>query len=154
MKPEYGSAWKSPIYFFNPAYWARWDSEPRMQITTTTEQTITIDPDLAHSLQVTAATLLDLQMQAKALEQAIDAEKATLLALVQETGQKSFVSGEYRYTLVTPQGGRLSQQSLLSAGVSASQIAKAKELSSKPGNPYAKVSLASDADVIAAASQE
>lgn len=121
-----------------------------MQITTTTEQTISLDPDLAHALQVTAATLLDLQLQAKALEEAIADEKATLLALVQETGQKSFVVGEYRYTLVTPQGGRLSQQALLGAGVSADQIAKAKALASKPGNPYAKVSLASDKDVIAA----
>jgi hypothetical protein len=97
-------------------------------------------------VELKAALLLDLQEQKKAIEMAIEMEKGDIDALRAEVGEEKFEVGEYRFTLVKPVSSSLSQGRLLAVGVTAQQIAAAKQ--KIPGKPYVKVSRLSDKEVI------
>jgi hypothetical protein len=112
------------------------------------QQEITLRPELELQLQQTAETILDLNAQKSMIEAQLETEKSTLDKLQKEVGQEKFESGEFKFSLTSAGGGSLSQQILLAVGVTASQIAKAKDYAAKiPKKKYVKVTRRSDKEV-------
>lgn len=105
--------------------------------TATTTKEITLKPQVRRKLLTELHAYQELKQQYKALEFALDAHKATIERLREETGEQSIALEGFKVTQVTQIRSTLDKKLLLEQGVTMGQIENATI--TKSGRPYTKV---------------
>ena len=119
-----------------------------LSLTTTQTTEVVLRPALKSKLLKRLKLYAELRAQSKALELAMDKEKAEIGALREEAGVDKLAIEGFSVAYVTNIRKTLIPAKLIAMGVTTSMLEEATEL--KPGNPYTKISVPGERDAIMA----
>lgn len=111
-------------------------------VTTVTKEEVKLKPALKAKLSKRLRVYGELRTQLKAIEAAMDKEKAEIGKLREEVGVTSLKLDGYSVTQVTSLRSTLDKKKLIEMGVTVDMLNEAT--TTKPGRPYIKVTCPGD----------
>lgn len=111
-------------------------------VTTTTKEEVTIKPALKTKLLKKLKVYAELRQQLKAIEAAMDKEKAEIGKVREEIGVTSLALDGFKVTQVTNLRSTLDKKKLIEMGVTTDMLEEATVTT--PGRPYEKITCPGD----------